>query len=199
MLHFRSVRATRRERARALPGDALVTGLAVSATHAVTIRRPRREVWPWLVQMGAGRAGWYSYDFIDNGSRPSAEQIVPELQHIAAGKLFPALPGATDGFYVLQCEPERTLVLGPLPVPHRAPPSTWTFVLDDVGPDRTRLIVRGRLGYGEPGHRPYHLAPWVLKTLAPLGHFVMERKQLLGIARRAEQPKGETHEHQATD
>jgi hypothetical protein len=185
-MFFRSVRANRRERSRALPGDQLVVGPAVSATHAVTIRRPPRDVWPWLVQMGAGRAGWYSYDFIDNGGHRSAERIVPELQYIAVGSLLPALPRATDGFFVFQCEAERTLVLGPVPEPGLPPTATWSFVLDEAGPNRTRLMVRGRLGAGRPGNRPYGLPPWLLRLVGPLGHFVMERKQLLGIARRAE-------------
>ena len=68
----------------------------------MTIRRAPRDVWPWLVQMGAGsRAGWYSYDWLDNGRKPSASRIVPELQHPAIGTIFPALPGATDAFTLL--------------------------------------------------------------------------------------------------
>jgi hypothetical protein len=132
--------------------------------------------------MGAGRAGWYSYDFIDNGRQPSAVELLPRFQTVAVGDLMPALPGATDGFRVAECEPERCLVLG-----WRAPDgtylSTWAFVLDELGPGWTRLIVRSRGGSG------YHflgLPHWVLKRIVPLGHYVMQRKQLLGIARRAE-------------
>jgi hypothetical protein len=91
----RSVRATDLERRCGPPGDELIPEPIATLTHAITIRRPAREVWPWLVQMGAGsRAGWYSYDIIDNARRESASRIVPELQHVAAGTLFPALPGA---------------------------------------------------------------------------------------------------------
>ena len=90
---FRSVRPDRRERSRDLPGDSFVPSARGVFTHAVTIQRPRREVWPWLAQMGAGRAGWYSYDRIDNGGKPSVDRIVPELQEIGVGDLFPALPG----------------------------------------------------------------------------------------------------------
>ena len=98
----RSVRATDLERTRGLPGDELIAEPIGTLTHAITIRRPAREVWPWLVQMGAGsRAGWYSYDIIDNGRQRSAGRIVAELQHIGVGTLFPAVPGATDGFHVL--------------------------------------------------------------------------------------------------
>ena len=93
-----SVRARPLERARALPGDELIPESIASLTHAITIQRAPHDVWPWLVQMGAGsRAGWYSYDFIDNGRRPSADRIVPVLQTVAVGDLCPAVPGATDG------------------------------------------------------------------------------------------------------
>ena len=81
----RSVRPRSSERVRSLPGDELLPEAVGSFTHAITIRRPRREIWPWLIQMGAGRAGWYSYDFIDNGRQPSAKRIVPELQHLEVG------------------------------------------------------------------------------------------------------------------
>lgn len=71
-----SIRRHRSERSVRLPGDDILPG-ARSSTQAITIKRPRSEVWPWLVQMGAGRAGWYSYDRIDNGGEPSQEHIVP--------------------------------------------------------------------------------------------------------------------------
>ena len=92
-----SVRATRDERARALPGDELIPGAAGAFTHAISIKAAPEDVWPWLAQMGAGsRAGWYSYDFIDNGRRPSANRVIAELQAIEPGTLFPAMPGIVD-------------------------------------------------------------------------------------------------------
>jgi membrane protease YdiL (CAAX protease family) len=109
----RSVRATREEQTRALPGDDRIPDAIDTLTHGVTIRRPPRDVWPWIVQMGAGsRAGWYSYDWLDNGRQPSVTRIVPELQHPAVGTIFPALPGVTDGFVLMAIEPERVLMLG---------------------------------------------------------------------------------------
>lgn len=94
---FRSVRSSTDERYRRLPGDELLPKPSGSSlTHAITIRRPPHEVWPWLAQMGAGRAGWYSYDVIDNGRQPSAERILPEFQGVEVGGIFPALPGVTD-------------------------------------------------------------------------------------------------------
>ena len=185
---FRSVRARRYERTRLLPGDDILPSAVGSLTHAVTIRRPRREVWPWLLQMGAGRAGWYSYDFIDNGRRHSAERLVPELQRIGVGEVMPWLPGATDGFTVLRVEPERWLVLGALPPDGGPPLMTWAFVLEAPDPGCTRLIVRARAGAGY--HAPFGLPDWTVTTLVPLGHAVMQRRQLLGIARRAEGAEG---------
>ncbi len=180
----RSVRATALERTRSLPGDALIPESIGTLTHAITIRRPTREVWPWLVQMGAGsRAGWYSYDIVDNGRKESAGRIVPELQHVAVGTLFPALPGATDGFHVLEIEPGRSLVLGWLPPSGAAPLMTWAFALDTVGECHTHLLVRARAARGYPF---YGLPPSIGMPFVRFGHFVMQRKQLLGIASRAE-------------
>ena len=147
---WRSVRATTDERARALPGDERIPQAIDTLTHGVTIRRPPRDVWPWLVQMGAGsRGGWYSYDWLDNGRQPSATRIVPELQHPAIGTIFPALPGVTEGFTLLAIEPERMLMLG-WPAPDGTPEVTWTFLLDEVAPGVTRLLVRVRGGPGLP-------------------------------------------------
>ena len=180
---WRSVRATREERTRVLPGDDRIPDAIDSLTHAVTIQRPPRDVWPWLLQLGAGsRAGWYSYDWIDNGRQPSAERIVPELQHPAIGTIFPALPGATDGFTLLALEPERVLMLGWLG-PRGSPEVTWTFVLRQVAPDVTRLVVRVR---GGPGYRFRGLPLLLTRAVVRVVHFIMQRKQLLGIARRAE-------------
>lgn len=176
--------ALRRERSCRLPGDGFLAQPLSSQTHAITIERPRRAVWPWLVQMGAGRAGWYSFDFIDNGGQPSAEHIVPELQHVKVGDLFPALRGVTEGFTVLRVEHERSLVLGWLPYRRRQPLMTWAYVLTEPEPEITRLIVRARAGDGY--HTPFGLPDWTIRTYTAWGHSLMQQKQLLGIARRSE-------------
>jgi hypothetical protein len=133
--------------------------------------------------MGSGRAGWYSYDFIDNGGQPSASRILPQFQSIGVGKVLPALPGVQDAFVVLQYEPERSLVLGWIPPGERTPVTTWAFVIEDLGSDRTRLIERGRV---RSPYRPLGLPEWLTKRLAPSAHAVMVRKHMLGIASRAE-------------
>ena len=178
-----SVRATAQEPTRTLPGDERIPVAIDALTHAVTIRRPPRDVWPWLVQMGAGsRGGWYSYDWLDNRGHRSATRIVPELQHPAVGTIFPAMPGVTEGFTLLAIEPERMLMLGWL-APDGTPEVTWTFVLDEVAPGVTRLVVRAR---GGPGYRFHGLPLQLTRVAVRVVHFIMQRKQLLGIARRAE-------------
>jgi hypothetical protein len=179
---WRRVRASRAEREKPLPGDQVIGQGAGSLTHAVTIHRSRRDVWPWLAQMGAGsRAGWYSYDWLDNGRQPSATGIVPELQHIEAGMIFPALPGVTGGFTLLAFDPERFLILGWLE--KGRPVVSWAFVLEDAEPGTTRLIVRAR---GGKDYRFQGLPEWLSAPVGRAAHFVMQRRQLLGIALRAE-------------
>jgi hypothetical protein len=180
----RSVRATPFERTGALAGDGWIAEPVDSLTHAITINASRRAVWPWLAQMGAGRrAGWYSYDFLDNGGTTSATHILPELQRLAVGDVFPAVPGATDGFRLLDFAMDRYLVLGWVAADDAPPIVTWVFELRDVDPHTTRLIVRARAGHEYPY---YGLPPWLGRHVLPVIHFVMERKQLLGIAARAE-------------
>ena len=180
---WRSVHATTDERARALPGDERIPQAIDTLTQGVTIRRAPRDVWPWLVQMGAGsRGGWYSYDWLDNGRQPSARRIVPALQHPAVGTIFPAMPGMTEGFTLLAIEPERTLTLGWL-APDGPLEVTWTFVLDEIAPGVTRLLVRVR---GGPGYRFHGLPLLLTRLVVRVVHFIMQRKQLLGIASRAE-------------
>jgi hypothetical protein len=178
----RSVRASGDERLRALPGDELIEDPVAALTHAVTVRKRARDVWPWLVQMGAGtRAGWYSYDCLDNRGVPSAMHIIPALQGVAVGMLMPALPGATDGFTVIAHQAERFLVIGWADT--KGAIMTWAFALEETPVGWTRLVVRVR------GSRRYHfhrLPWWIAKHIVPAIHWMMQRKQLLGIAQRAE-------------
>jgi hypothetical protein len=176
------VRATRSEAARILAGDDLIPQPIGSVNHAVTIYRPPRDVWPWLAQMGSGRAGWYAYDFIDTGGNPSAERVLPEYQNIGVGTVFPALPGVTEAFVVAQCEPEKSLVLS-VRLPNGKYQTTWAFILEARQPGQTRLIVRGRVA---SGYGPYGLPQWLAMALGRPAHFIMQRRQLLNIARRAE-------------
>ena len=188
--------ATGREQLLALPGDELIRHAAGSLTHAITVHCSQCELWPWLIQMGADRAGWYSYDVLDNGGRRSAERIVRELQSPPVGAIFPALPGRLDGFVLLENEPPRWLVLG-WPAPGGELLVTWAFMLHAIDDNTTRLIVRAR---ASDDYRFHGLPRAVGLFMARVVHFIMERKQLLEIARRAEQhaTQGSTHGPEAT-
>lgn len=196
--------ATRTEADGVLPGDDHVRS-RYRTTHAVTIRRPVGEVWPWVIQMGYGRAGWYSYDalerlvgagdFTDGGS---AQRIVPELQSLSLGDTV-AL-SASGGATVVELDPPRTMVLrfrmdlftaaSATPRSRAVLDWTWAFALVPVAPRCCRLLVRVR---ADP--RPGALAlAWPLLELI---HFVMERKMLLTVRQRVEaaaMPNGRQHD-----
>jgi hypothetical protein len=101
--------ATDEEVRRPMPGDDLIPD-ADSTTRAITITAPPEQVWPWLVQLGYGRAGWYSYDWIDNDGQASADHIIPELQQLQVGDQILMLPGM--GPRVREVEPNRSFVAG---------------------------------------------------------------------------------------
>jgi len=154
---FELCQASDDERRRRLPGDELVPHPRWTITHAIMVKAPPEAVWPWVIQMGSGRAGWYAYDHIDNGGVPSARRIVPELQHVAVGDVMPTLPGAKDAFIVSEVIPERALVLvvpfQPAVASSAAasdPSATvarvnWAIVLEPMDGGRTRLITRNRI------------------------------------------------------
>jgi hypothetical protein len=180
-LHSR-IHATEREQVETLPGDGFVRHAADTLTHAITLDCNYRELWPWLVQMGADRAGWYSYDLLDNGGWHSAEQILRRFQSPSVGTVFPALPGTREGFVLIDIEPTHWLVLG-WPSATGEQMVTWAFVLRELGPNTTRLIVRARASEQYKFHGlPNAFGLWLARVV----HFIMERKQLVELARRAE-------------
>ena len=160
------------ERERSLPGDELVVDPKLVWVHAITIDARPAEVWPWLVQMGCRRAGWYSYDWLDNGGVPSADRIVPELQHARVGDIFPMSRKAKDTFVVRMVDPERALVIG-----DAAGGMTWAFALEPIDENTTRLITRVRATYDGVALALFFKLFW-----HPT-HFAMQRKQLLNLKR----------------
>ena len=176
---------------RPLPGDALLPDATGTLTHGITIDAPPARIWPWLVQMGGGRAGFYSLDALDNANRPSARELHPALQSLEVGQVIPATPDGADGFEVLAIEPERALVLGGLfdpeakkqlkfasPRPAHFWQVTWVFALEPRDTGRTRLHVRVRAAFS-PDQRLH--AAWVTPV-----HRLMETAQLHNLKRRAE-------------
>ena len=169
--------ATPEEVASALPGDELLQSVQFVCTRAVTIDAPPAAVWPWLVQVGYGRAGWYSNDLLDNLARPSAREIVVGLQHLEIGQPVPMAAGApteTNAFRVEGFEVDRWLLW-------RKPDSTWAWRLTDLGDDRTRLVTRVQAVY-DWRHPAKALLGMVLMEF---GDFAMTRRILLGIGERA--------------
>ena len=170
-----------------LPGDDLIQSPNLAATRAVTVRASADQVWPWIAQLGQGRGGFYSYDFLENlvgCDIHSADRIVPEWQDVGVGdevKLHPAVALA-----VAALEPGRSLVLrGGIPMGNTPPPYdfTWAFVLRER-PDRTtRLLVRERYAYTR------RWAPLVVEPVEAVS-FVMSQKMLRGIRDRAERTAG---------
>lgn len=176
---------------RAFAGDDLLQDAAAQTTHGVTIAATPEAIWPWLVQMGCRRGGFYSFDLIDNGGERSAREIHPELQSIAVGDMIPATPGGPDGFEVLRIEPLRALVLGGLydrkarrqlrfsaPRPERYWQVTWAFALERLDASTTRLHVRGRAAFTKDAR--FH-ALWMRGA-----HHVMQSAQLRHLAARVE-------------
>ncbi|UMG91875.1 hypothetical protein [Nocardioides sp. TF02-7] len=182
--------ATVEETEEPLPGDDLLAAPAAQITRAITIDTDPAAVWPWLVQIGADRAGFYSYDWAENLvglDIHSAESVVDDWQQLEVGDLVRASRHHPAGWYVVHLVPGEALVLQMADVRAQRPARRtdhglefqWTFVVRPAGTGRTRLLVRERVGFGS------RRAQWLM---APTGvvSFVMTRRMLLGIKLRAE-------------
>lgn len=192
------------EAATLFPGDELIPEASGQDTRGITIAAAPEDVWPWLVQMGFGRGGWYSIDQLDMRGK-SANRIVDEWQALAVGDVVPTHPGG--GFAVKVLEPGRALVLyansatmqpPDVATPDKVPtglaasgafmsatPSefaaSWSFVLEPIDARRTRLIERVRYWSAEG-----NLVSNVALRMLGFGVFVMMQRQMLGIRSRAE-------------
>lgn len=192
--------STKEERRMRLPGDEVVGDVMTHYTKALTIDAPPEAVWPWLVQIGDRRAGFYSYDWVERfvlvpgtvhyiEKTHSATRIHPELQHPELGDHINtgSIGRLEVGNPITVIEPNHALVLG-----------AWAFVLQPLPGERTRLLVRERDGgYLQVLVPPAYVLPRRLLGAVdylvgdPL-HFVMERKMMLGLKERAESSRADT-------
>ena len=148
-------------------------------TRAIAIDAPPAAVWPWLVQMGYGRGGLYTYDWLDERlgvlDRPSADSVLPQFQSLTVGDTIPI--GNDPGWSVAALERERTLVFD---IRRPRLHITWSFLLTPTAEGGTRLVLRYR------GLAHHHLAELPFYAFLDVGEFIMTRKMLLGIKERAE-------------
>ena len=175
--------ATNQECDASMPGDELIASADLTATRAISIRAPADQVWPWIAQLGQGRGGFYSYDFLENlvgCNIHSADRIVPERQNVAVGDEVRLAPKV--GLAVAVLDRGRSFVLrGGIPMGNTAPPYdfTWAFALRAGSHETTRLLVRERYRYTRPWAR-------LIVEPAEAISFVMSQKMLRGIKDRAE-------------
>jgi proline iminopeptidase len=184
--------ATLDDRTRILPGDGVVPDERAISTMAIDIAAPTVAVWPWLAQMGTDRGGWYSWDRLDNGGRPSTRELDARWTHVAEGDRFMTVPGRS-WFDVVHVEPDRSLVLrasldllGRPYDPRAGRPrgfvdSRWEFFLDPTDVGGCRLIVRSGAASGP---RPW--ADLVDVLFWHPAHVVMQIRQLRQLKARAE-------------
>jgi len=187
--------ATDEEVARTYPGGDLIPDGTRAATMAVTIDAPPAQVWPWLVQMGWDRGGWYSWDRLDNGGRPSANEVHPDWQDLSIGDHLKAWSpgGSMDAWEVAALQPERFLGLRGLtdlrgrildqsqPRPPAYVDGLWGFLLEELPRDRTRLVVSGYQSV-----RPRWLERLVNFWFYPPVHWMMQTRQFANLKRNAE-------------
>jgi hypothetical protein len=164
------------EVAAAMPGDDLLPRAQYRSTRAITVSAEPEEVWPWLVQVGYRRGGWYANDLLDNFARPSAREIVPEWQDLHVGQRLAWIPRPS----------ERTeFVVDSFVAPEwllwRSPNRSWCWRLVALPGGRTRLISRLNTVY--EWSRPLVLGTVLLMEVAD---YPMMRRMLRGLRRRAE-------------
>lgn len=181
--------ATAREQSRAMPGDELVPNASSVTTMAISINASSADVWPWLVQMGVDRAGFYTHIWVENAllhlGVQNATRIVPEWQDIAPGDRIryarPKPGGPEMGPIITEIWPNRALIMG-----HgddRSCNGTWQFVLEPEGTSGCRLLLRTR------GARRQPLSLALFNLVFEPGYTYMSIGMMKGIARRAERAR----------
>ncbi|HVB74122.1 MAG TPA: hypothetical protein VNE38_11265 [Ktedonobacteraceae bacterium] len=182
--------ATGEEVQRTLPGDEQISHPDTQWTRAITVKAKASDLWPWLLQIGQGRGGYYSYRWLEKllGLKvEDADQINPAWQHLKAGDILPAEPDGS-GYRVITVEPGRALVLGAQEKDEAVSRSftrlylafTWAFVLEEGAHGQTRLITRMR------AQTRRSLLAALAFLFIDFGAFLLKRRMLLGIKQRAE-------------
>ncbi|HEY2802394.1 MAG TPA: hypothetical protein VGJ67_00580 [Actinomycetota bacterium] len=192
--------ASRAEAREALPGDQIVPHPLGQTTHAISIDAPPASVWSWLVQLGYHRGGWYTPGWIDrvffSMENPGAERILSEFQGLREGDTVPDGPPGTAWFDVVELVPERHMVLHSTTHLFETTKRlgvmtwvdwTWAFVLEELAPGTTRLVVRARAAAGP---RPSADVMW--HALIVPSDLLMATAMLRGIRRRAEALRDDT-------
>jgi hypothetical protein len=173
------------EATRPLPGDEIVPQPTLEVTRAVTIQAPAERIWPWIAQIGHGRAGLYTYERLENLARcqmKNADRIVLEWQRPRPGDNVRLGPKGYPLFRIVAIDPGRALVMQACdPAAEQPGPASWAFVLEPLNDRTTRLLARSRNGVD-----PTFGNLFIWKGLVEPVHFVMERRMLIGIQRRAE-------------
>jgi hypothetical protein len=180
--------STADERGRRLPGDELVPEPQWTYNHAVSINAPRSAVWPWLVQLGAGRGGFYTYEALENlvGCQVrNVAEIRPELQQLRVGDRIVLHGRSGFGPEVVRLAPERALVLGG-PPNEKGSQAIWGFHLLEGPGGTTRLLERGHGVAGKGASEQLGHGPLLMD---PVG-FVMSKKMLRTIKELAEATRG---------
>jgi hypothetical protein len=173
-----------------LPGDDIVSSPNMNTTRAITIEASPDDIWPWLVQMGKGRGGLYSYDWLDIAfgylDKPSADRILPDFQMLHRGDVIPmgCNDSTDDDFYVHDILPNHALVIG-ANAPEFRNRVSWTILLLPVGNARTRLIMRVRANI------ELDAKGVILYGLLDPAAFIMLRKQMLNLKQLAERTRYE--------
>ncbi len=172
--------ATVAEMRMAMPGDEIVAKPNIESTRAVTIDATPERVWPWLVQIGQGRGGLYSYPWIEKlfgANLPDAKHIVPLFQRIAVGDIIRMGPEGYPFFVVENVQPNTALVLRAHDARTSQPVSgSWTFIIIDQGDGTARLVSRQRLAY-----QPNLVNFLVWRVATEPTNFVVEQKMLRTI------------------
>ncbi len=186
--------ASQAEIGASMPYEEMVPHPKAVATRAITIHAAVEQVWPWFAQLGCDRAGWYSYDLLDNGGKKSADRILPEFQNIKVGDPIGMIPGGKMSMPVSRLDPGRLMVLGgtidtstgkggDINDPNLKSYFAWTITIQLVPVDgnTTRLVIRNRSDWN-----PTLMNNIVNGYVINLMSFIMEQRMMVGVKQRAE-------------